>query len=387
MTHMLYHTIRGIHYETGQPVAVRIQDGLIAAIELLEPRDAELLLFVAPGLTDLQVNGYRGYDFNGLPPEVAEVSACASLLLAQGVTTFFPTVITNHPEQMKASLAAIDAACRASATAAACIGGIHLEGPFISPLDGPAGAHDRAFVRPPDWPLFEELFRASGERIRIITLSPEWPGAPAFIRRCTALGVLVSIGHTAAGSAAIGAAADAGAVMSTHLGNGAHPVLPRHPNYIWDQLADDRLAAGFIADGFHLPPAVMKVICRVKGDRAILVSDSVSLAGMPPGAYRTPVGGDVVLTGEGKLHVAGHEHRLAGSAQTLLTGVANLVQAGICNRGIAWNRGSVAANRLLNQPHGLQTGAPADLVLFSEVAGKYIVEATWKAGVRRYPST
>jgi N-acetylglucosamine-6-phosphate deacetylase len=100
--------------------------------------------------------------------------------------------------------------------------GLHIEGPYISPEDGPRGAHPRADVRPPDREEFERWQRLSGGRIRILTLSPEWPGVNEFITEVTASGVVVAIGHTAATPEQIAAAAAAGARMSTHLGNGSH---------------------------------------------------------------------------------------------------------------------------------------------------------------------
>ena len=117
---------------------------------------------------------------------------------------------------------------------------------------------------------------------------------------------LPAIGHTAAGAAQLRAAVDAGARLSTHLGNGAHAHLPRHPNYLWEQLAEDRLAASLIFDGHHLAPAVMRTMLRAKGvERSILVSDAVAVAGLPPGVYTSAVGGRVELLPTGRLNLAG----------------------------------------------------------------------------------
>src|SRR5690606_31509122 len=114
-----------------------------------------------------------------------------------------------------------------------------------------------------------------------------WEGAPRFIARAVSSGVVVAIGHTGATSEQIRAAVDSGARLSTHLGNGAHAVLPRHPNYIWDQLACDELWASIIVDGHHLPATVVKCFQRIKGsERLILITDAVSVAGLPPGRYR-----------------------------------------------------------------------------------------------------
>ena len=133
----------------------------------------------------------------------------------------------------------------------------------------------------------------------------------------------MAIGHTAATVEQIRAAVDAGARLSTHLGNGSHSVLPRLENYVWEQMADDRLFASLIFDGHHLPPAVMKVMVRSKGmRRALLVSDSVALAGSPPGVYETLVGSRVELETTGRLNLYGKPY-LAGSLSSLLDGVSN----------------------------------------------------------------
>lgn len=308
------------------------------------------------------------------------------LLWREGVTSCFPTVITNGESAIAAALAAIAKACTEDADAQHGIAGIHLEGPFISPEDGPRGAHPREHVRPPDWDLLQRWQSAADGRIRILTLSPEWPSSAAFIERCTASGITVSIGHTAATSAQIQEAVDAGARLSTHLGNAAHLMLPRHPNYLWDQLAQDKLWATLIGDGFHLPDQVLQVVMKVKGERALLVSDAVALAGMPPGTYAMPVGGEVVLTPEGKLHLADNPRLLAGSAQMLLHGIEHLMRHHLTFFATAWEMASVRPARLMNLPGaaGLAPGAPADLVLLHLEKGRLVLDETYRRGERVY---
>ncbi|CAG7623431.1 N-acetylglucosamine-6-phosphate deacetylase [Paenibacillus solanacearum] len=377
------HWIEGRHYRTGEPVAVRIAGGVVA--EIIKPeleRPEADLPWLAPGLTDLQINGYRGRDFNTLPFDEEMVRDITRELWAEGVTSYFPTVITNAPEAIREAVATIARACSRYAEVAGCIAGIHVEGPFISPEDGPRGAHDRSFVRPPDWDLFRRWQEAAEGRIKIITVSPEWAEAPDFIEKCADSGVTVSIGHTKATSEQIRDAVRAGARLSTHLGNGAHPVLPRHPNYIWDQLAEDALSACLIADGFHLPPAFIRTALRVKGDKAMLVSDAVSLSGMPPGTYETNIGGKVVKSPEGKLHLAEQPAILAGSAQMLLWGIERLVAGGLCSLPGAWDMASIRPASFMNLPQagGLAEGAPADLVLFRREGDRLVLEQTYKRG-------
>jgi N-acetylglucosamine-6-phosphate deacetylase len=371
--------IRGRHYRTGKGVAIRAKAGRIEALGRGSGRR-----WVGPGLVDLQVNGFRGLDFNTLPVPADLTGRVTRELWSIGVTTYLPTVITNSPERIEEAVRAVARGCEEDADARGAVAGIHLEGPFLSPEDGPRGAHDAAFVRAPDWDLFRGWQDACGGLIRLITLSPEWPGANGFIERAVADGVVVSLGHTAARPEQIREAVAAGATLSTHLGNGAHLVLPRHPNYIWEQLAQDGLAACFIADGFHLPDAVIKTILRTKGKKAVLVSDAVYLAGMPPGTYDVHVGGRVVLTPEGKLHLESNPSLLAGSASSILQGLEHLVRRGLAPLAEAWDFASVRAAAALGLPaaKGLRAGAPADLVVLEERSGRLALAETWKAGRR-----
>ncbi len=311
----------------GAPLELRLEGGRIAAVRpLSDPAPADLP-WLGVGLTDLQVNGYAGLDCNAPPLADDLVARLTRALWREGVTTYLPTVITNSDEAITASLRAIAGARAADPLLAATVAGVHLEGPFISPEDGPRGAHDRAWVRPPDWDSFRRWQVAADGAIRLVTLAPEWPGSPDFIARCAESGVVVALDHTAATPGQIDAAVAAGARLSTHLGNGAHPLLPRHPTYLWSQLAHDDLAATLIGDGWHLPDAVLRVVMRVKGKSALLVSDTVALAGLPPGFYTTPVGDRVTLTPAGRLHLESDPRLLAGSVCPLHEAIAGLVQA------------------------------------------------------------
>ncbi len=158
-----------------------------------------------------------------------------------GTARLCPTLITAPVDHLLHGVRTIAAACEAFPDVAARVIGIHLEGPFISEREGYRGAHPPASIRDPDWSLFQELQEASGGRIVLMTLAPERTGAIEFIRRATAAGVVIALGHTAADGATIRAAAEAGARLSTHLGNGIASELPRHPNPIWEQAALDEL--------------------------------------------------------------------------------------------------------------------------------------------------
>lgn len=368
-------------YRTLQPVAIQLSQGRIAAIAPLNSQAA--LPLVAPGLVDLQVNGFQGIDFNHFPFSAEQVEQATRLLWKQGVTSWLPTVITADDSTISNALTTLASACEQLETVASGVAGFHLEGPFLSPQDGPRGAHPLDAICAPDQTRFDHWQQCAGGRIRLLTLSPEWPESIDFIRHCVAGNVRVAIGHTAASPEQIDQAVEAGARLSTHLGNGAHLQLPRHPNYIWQQLADDRLTSTLIADGDHLPAAVLKVFLRAKGEQALLVSDVTSFAGMPPGDYNAPIGGRVTLSPEGRLSLTDNPQLLAGSARGLLDGVNFLLRSALTDLTTAIDMASVRPARQLGLPQqaGLQVGAPADLILLSQQDDRSLkLEACWKLG-------
>jgi len=268
-------------------VEVGIDGGRIVSLEIVGiTSDEEAERYLLPGFIELQLNGYKGIDFNNPATTPAEIGEAIREVRKTGVTALCPTIITGSAAHTEGCIANIVSAIESDPVVARGVIGLHIEGPYISPEDGPRGAHPKADVRPPDFDEFERWQHLSGGRIRILTLSPEWPGANGFIERVAASGVLVAIGHTAATPAQIAAAAVAGARMSTHLGNGSHAQIDRHQNYIWAQLSNDRLWASFIIDGHHLPPAVVKCLVRAKTvERSIIVTDAIAAAGLPPGRY------------------------------------------------------------------------------------------------------
>ena len=377
--------IEAIHYQTEHVIHVGIRDGHIHSISDVDefirsdPQIKVVLPILAPGLVDLQVNGYQGMDFNDPDLTPTLVRKVSREMLSLGVSKYFPTLITGPVERISASLKIL--AGVGEDPDAASMGGIHMEGPFISPEDGPRGAHPKKYCRKPDSDLVKKWQEEADGNIRIITLAPELPGTIELIKTCIDMGMVVAIGHTAASGEDIRRAVDAGATLSTHLGNGAHAVLPRHPNYIWDQLAEDKLRASMIADGFHLSDSVLKVFARNKGDRGILVSDSMCYAGMEPGCYDSPAAGRVCLTDEGKLHIEGKPGLLAGSASTLPRAVRRMTR--LIGFPAAWDMGSENPARLMDPdlPHGLTVGAPADLVFLQPLKDRMEISGICKRGL------
>jgi N-acetylglucosamine-6-phosphate deacetylase len=177
--------------------------------------------------------------------------------------------------------------------------------------------------------------------------------------------VVVAIGHTAASYDQIDTAVAAGARLSTHLGNGSHTRLHRLRNYIWKQLADDRLWASLIADGHHLPAEALRVFVRAKSpSRCLLVSDLSGQAGQPPGRYASEFC-DVEVLDDGGLVVAGQRELLAGAAAPLGHGIVQVMHDAGLDLATAVDMASAQPARLLRQPVGLlDPGAPANLVQF-----------------------
>lgn len=329
----------------GTRARITLDGDRISAVDRIDDGHDQLVL---PGLIDLQVNGGAGLDVNADDFDVATLRALIDALHARGTTAFCPTIITAPETKIIRALETIARGVREDPVIAASVVGIHVEGPYLAAVDGPRGAHDARYLRNPDPAELDRWVTAAEGLLRIVTLAPELPGAADYIRAAVAAGVLISIGHCDASTEHVHRAAAAGARLSTHLGNAIQTVLPRHPNQIWAQLADDRLVAGLITDGHHLPADTVTAMVRAKGPgKSFLVSDSAALAGCPPGLHDTPVGGQVLVTEDGALQLPGAGGLLAGSGAYLLD----------CLRW-AWDHTPLERADLLE----MATSTPADLV-------------------------
>lgn len=372
--------VKGIHYKTEQPIALEINAGLIKTSTTSIGGNPNQ--FIAPGLVDLQLNGFKGIDFNepGLTGE--QVLAITQALFEEGVTRYLPTLITNSDAAISNTLNVLLNSCSKNKHINESIAGIHLEGPFLSSEDGPRGAHPLKHIQNPDWDLFCKWQEIAQGQIKIITLAPELPGAIAFIKHCVAAGVIVAIGHTAANPEQIREAVAAGARFSTHLGNASHLVLPRHDNYIWEQLASEELWATLISDGFHLPQALLNVFLKVKKNKSILVSDATKFAGLKPGSYQSHIGGAVELDASGKLFMSGSPKMLAGSARSLLDCVDYLISTRLDSTANILDMASLRPNELLGDTRrcGIKVGNTADLIVFERDAGTTKIIQTIKSG-------
>jgi N-acetylglucosamine-6-phosphate deacetylase len=368
----------GENVATGQSVAVEFEQTILS-VEPAESRTEETR-YLAPGFIDIQVNGFAGVDFNNPRASIAEIGRALQAMFATGVTRCLPTVITGPPEAMLASLRNLHRA-KTTLPLGRAIAGFHVEGPHIGADDGPRGAHPAQWVRPPDLAEFHCWQQATDGNIRLVTLSPHWPEAPTYISALTSAGVTVSIGHTGANADQIAAAVDAGATLSTHLGNAAYKLLPKFPNCLWAQLAEDRLHASFIVDGLHLDPAFLRVALRAKSvERTILVTDAAAAAGAAPGHYQLGEL-DVELTPDDRVTLTGTQ-KLAGSALRMNTAIGNLVRIGGLSLRDAIRTATVNPARLIGlegRSNGIRPGDAGDLVVFTDTMA---IEAVYLDGTQ-----
>jgi N-acetylglucosamine-6-phosphate deacetylase len=336
---------------------VAVADGRIAA---RGPRRARRALpdgwIVAPGMVDLQVNGYAGAEADAGPEALATIAAA---LPATGVTAFCPTLV-SRPEGAYRRAAAALAGCATWPPRAWPIGTSHaarvlpphLEGPFLAP--GRAGVHPVAALRDPTPEAVDRLLDAFAPAV--VTLAPERPGALEAVRRVARRGVVASVGHTEADARAGRAAIDAGARLMTHALNAMEGIGSRRPSALAAFLADPRPRVSLIADGVHVAPEVAAVVARAAGGRLVLVSDAVAAAGALPGRYR--LGRCAIVSDGRRVRWRG---RLAGSALGLDEGPRTLLSAGI-GAAAALAAATWGPRRLLGLP-ALRPGDPADLVV------------------------
>lgn len=377
-------TITCIDSHTKKSIEIHLENDTIVSKKPIDSETVNTKRIAGQGLIDLQINGFCGVDFNTLPILEDDFLKVINTLVKEGVTSFFPTVITNSDQSIIKLLYNIRELCENNVIINSFVGGIHLEGPFISKADGAKGAHDNKYIKAPNWDLFQKFQQASGNRIKIITISPEWDNATAFIKKCKAHNIIVAIGHTVATPEQINNAVNAGATMSTHLGNGAPLELARNSNFIFEQLANNKLTASLITDGFHLPDSFIKIALATKKNNAILVSDSTMFANMKPGTYHSHIGGDVVLEKGGRLSTKANRKILAGAAVSLLFCVNKLIKSKLATPNEAWNYASLYPKKLLNNNAQYINNSNNDLVIFELINNQIEIQEVFKNNTRVY---
>ncbi|RKS69367.1 N-acetylglucosamine-6-phosphate deacetylase [Motilibacter peucedani] len=345
------------------PGDVEVEDGRVAAVGL-SPAGSGI---AAPGLVDLQLNGYAGTDLLTAGPEQwAEVGRA---LARDGVTAYVANLITSPEPVTTAALRT--AAAVADDPGGARLLGAHLEGPFLSPER--AGTHPPADLREPDVALLDRL-RAAGPVVGI-TVAPELPGGLELVRALVERGVLVALGHTQTDAETAHAAFDAGARTVTHVFNAMSAPTSRAAGLAGVALTRGDVAVQLICDGVHLSDDVSRLVVRAAADRIVLVTDALSATGAPDGDY---------ALGSVTVHYRGGRARnsaggLAGSVLTMHEALRNVVDAGArLEDALAAATLRPAALLRRDDLGRLRPGDPADLVVLDD---SLALVRTYRAGV------
>jgi N-acetylglucosamine-6-phosphate deacetylase len=375
--------IRGKIPGTGFLTDILVENGKVIQVDPYQKRSSYDFggtdLYLCSGFFDPQVNGFAGVDFNSPRLSREGLHQAAVSLAATGVTHFLPTLITSSHEKMVRQLKVIGDALKKSPLLRKMCLGIHLEGPYISPEDGPRGVHLRELIRLPQWEELEKFQEACEGRIRCVTLAPEVKGAIPFIEKAAFRGIVIGIGHTNASEEVLEEAVEAGARLSCHLGNAPSALLPCNRNLIEKQLAMDQLMASIITDEIHLPPGVVNDYVRAKGvDRIVLTTDSMAGAGAPPGKYTL---GDLeVEVGSDRAARLAGTSRLAGSTLAMDRAITNVIRFAGIDLNSAIHMAAKNAQKLFPGVGGeIAPGHSADIVLF-EYQKELVVRSTWIEG-------
>ncbi|MBK7979142.1 MAG: N-acetylglucosamine-6-phosphate deacetylase [Ignavibacteriae bacterium] len=371
--------IKGISPDNNVPIQIYFQNGVIQKIDTIEFSDVKEKYFIAPGLIDIQINGYLGVDFTGPNLNPNEIKNVVNALYKDGITSFLPTIITSDNARIIENFKVLNEALK-NHEVSRSIPGFHLEGPFISPLKGFRGAHLEKYIQKPDWDVFLKYQNAADNRIKLVTVAPEISGAVDFIKKLSENNITVALGHHNGNAEQIEAAVNAGAVLSTHLGNGCANEIDRHNNPIWPQLSNDKLNISIIADGYHLTKDEVRTFYKVKGkEKTILISDELDLAGLEPGEYIR--GERKVLLTENVIKFP-EEDVLAGAASSIKKGIENMIKFTGCTLSDAVKLATENPAELLklNSIGKIEVGKRANIILFDFIDGKLVIQKTFVDG-------
>ena len=355
--------IQAWNLATRKPVRMRWADGCITHLEPVSSPPAQEQ-WIAPGLVDLQVNGYAGVDFQGDDRTVDDLLVAVRGLRLAGCTTFLVALITDEWSRLMARLRRLRSLRSSSAELQAAIRGWHIEGPFLSAEPGFHGAHDPSCMRDPSPEHMSELRATAGDDPVLLTLSPERPGALRTIEAAISQRIVVSLGHTDASADILGQAVRAGARAFTHLGNGCPRALDRHDNILWRVFETRGLIVSLIPDQIHVSPPLFRLIHRVLDPESIYyTTDAMSAAGAPPGRYRLGklelnVGTDQIVRQPGQA-------LFAGSALQPIDGIFRAAQMLGCSWKEVWARFSAAPAKLLGLKNELAIGQPANFCVLT----------------------
>ena len=370
---------------SGQVCHVEIEEHVFKNVTTTK-EDILDLPWIAPGLVDIQINGFGGVDFNRAVESDDAWHHAAYQLYAHGCTGFLIALITNTDEGYRKLLT--DLTGRINLDPRNCLG-FHMEGPWLNPDPGYRGAHRAEWMRKADVKTLEEWWSIAGALLKLVTLAPEvdFDAAAKVIRAGVAKKIAFFLGHSGAMGEVLSGAVEVGAMGWTHLGNAVPATTPKFENVIFHALAQPGLMASLIPDGLHLPPHAFRALARALNQglpsRLLLTTDAMAAAGAEKGGMYTIGEVEVELGADGSARMPGAgvpgSGRLAGSTLTPFAGVFNAERmAGIFLED-AWTAFSTRPAELLGLKHGLAKGNSADFCLISPEKTPYLL-ATYHRG-------
>lgn len=351
-------SLTGRHYLSGRTVEVCWSDGLITSVTPQDDGPADHWL--APGLVDVQINGYAGVDFQKDDVSEEDLLKAADGLHRDGCGRWMLTLITAEWSVLLARLGHLRRVRANSEALQKRIVGWHVEGPFLSAEPGFKGAHDASVMTDPTCAQIDELKKVLGDDPILLTLAAERPGAIEVTRHAVSQGIAVSIGHSNASAENLRDAVEAGATGFTHLSNGMPQQMDRHDNIVSRVVDTDRLVVGLIPDAIHVAPQMFRLLHKaLPADLIYYTTDAMSAGGAPPGRYW--LGPHELEVGEDKIvHIPGQTN-FAGSALSPVEGIKRSAEMLGRSWRDVWDFFSLNAAQLVGVKAGLEPGCPADI--------------------------
>jgi N-acetylglucosamine-6-phosphate deacetylase len=363
-----HQTITGRHWQTGDWIKIEFNQKTILSVSSTSPEKTNQQ-WLAPGLLDLQVNGYGGIDFQQQNLSERSLIEAAESLNRDGCPRFFLTLTTSKWTTLLGNLKHIKSLRDANPTLRKSIAGWHIEGPFLSEEPGYSGAHDTSVMEDPSPEKILQLKEITQTDPTLLTLAPERPASVESIRQAVNLGLRISLGHTNADNISLIQAAEAGATGFTHLGNACPQQLDRHNNLLFRVIDSGNWTTGIIPDGIHVSPALFRIFHKlIPSDQIYYTTDAMSAAGSVPGRYK--IGKIEVEVGEDQVVRQPGQSNFAGSALKPYEGITRAAKMLNLSWRNVWRHFSEIPSHWMGLPTGLNTGAPSTFCVVTEDADK-----------------